>query len=66
MPRGRDAAAADPVAFFGPTHAARLGADGLMVLPPMVYPSDRLETIAHFRAVAAATSARPTSTTRVP
>ena len=35
--------------------AAKLGADGLMVLPPMVYMSDRRETIAHFRAVAKAT-----------
>jgi 4-hydroxy-tetrahydrodipicolinate synthase len=32
--------------------AAKLGADGLMVLPPMVYMTDRRETIAHFRAVA--------------
>jgi 1-pyrroline-4-hydroxy-2-carboxylate deaminase len=31
-----------------------LGADGLMVLPAMVYPSDPRETVAHFRAVAAA------------
>ena len=38
--------------------AAKLGADGLMVLPPMVYTSDRRETIAHFRAVAKA-SDRP-------
>lgn len=35
--------------------AARLGADGLMVLPPMVYRSDDRETVAHFRAVAKAT-----------
>jgi dihydrodipicolinate synthase/N-acetylneuraminate lyase len=35
--------------------AARLGADGLMVLPPMVYKSDDRETIAHFRTVAKAT-----------
>ena len=35
--------------------AARLGADGLMVLPPMVYKSDDRETLAHFRAVAKAT-----------
>ncbi len=35
--------------------AARLGADGLMVLPAMVYKADRRETIAHFRAVARAT-----------
>ncbi|QEL17269.1 dihydrodipicolinate synthase family protein [Limnoglobus roseus] len=35
--------------------AAKLGADGLMVLPPMVYKSDDRETIAHFRTVAKAT-----------
>ena len=35
--------------------AARLGADGLMVLPAMVYKGDRRETIAHFRCVARAT-----------
>lgn len=35
--------------------AAKLGADGLMVLPPMVYKSDARETVAHFRAVAKAT-----------
>ncbi len=34
--------------------AAKLGADGLMVLPPMVYMTDRRETIAHFRSVAKA------------
>lgn len=34
--------------------AAELGVDGLMVLPAMVYPADRQETIAHFRGVAAA------------
>jgi dihydrodipicolinate synthase/N-acetylneuraminate lyase len=34
--------------------AAKLGADGLMVLPPMVYTTDRREAIAHFRAVAKA------------
>jgi len=34
--------------------AAKLGADGLMVLPPMVYKTDDRETIAHFRAVAKA------------
>jgi 4-hydroxy-tetrahydrodipicolinate synthase len=33
----------------------RLGADGVMVLPAMVYKSDPRETIAHFRAVAGAT-----------
>ena len=35
--------------------AAKLGADGLMVLPPMVYKGDDRETLAHFRAVARAT-----------
>lgn len=35
--------------------AGRLGVDGLMVLPAMVYPSDPRETIAHFRGVARAT-----------
>ncbi|OWK37943.1 dihydrodipicolinate synthase family protein [Fimbriiglobus ruber] len=35
--------------------AAKLGADGLMVLPPMVYTTDARETIAHFRTVAKAT-----------
>ena len=35
--------------------AAKLGADGLMVLPPMVYLSDPRETMAHFRTVARAT-----------
>ncbi|MFO0801741.1 MAG: dihydrodipicolinate synthase family protein [Gemmataceae bacterium] len=34
--------------------AAKLGADGLMVLPPMVYKTDERETIAHFRTVAKA------------
>lgn len=34
--------------------AARLGVDGLMVLPAMVYKSDARETTAHFRAVAGA------------
>ena len=33
-----------------------LGANGLMVLPAMIYKSDPAETIAHFRAVASATS----------
>ncbi len=35
------------------TAAAELGADGLMVLPPMIYPSDARETAWHLRAVAA-------------
>jgi dihydrodipicolinate synthase/N-acetylneuraminate lyase len=34
--------------------AEELGADGLMVLPAMVYKSDPRETLAHFRAVARA------------
>jgi dihydrodipicolinate synthase/N-acetylneuraminate lyase len=36
-------------------HAAPLGASGFMALPPMQYFSDRRETVAHLRAVAAAT-----------
>jgi 4-hydroxy-tetrahydrodipicolinate synthase len=36
--------------------AQRVGADGLMVLPAMRYLSDERETIAHFRAVAAASN----------
>jgi 4-hydroxy-tetrahydrodipicolinate synthase len=36
--------------------AARLGADGLMVLPAMVYKSDPRETMTHFRTVARATN----------
>jgi 4-hydroxy-tetrahydrodipicolinate synthase len=36
--------------------AEKAGIDGLMVLPAMVYKSNRRETIAHFRAVASATS----------
>jgi 4-hydroxy-tetrahydrodipicolinate synthase len=35
--------------------AAKLGVDGLMVLPAMVYKSDPRETVAHFRSVARAT-----------
>jgi len=35
--------------------ARKLGVDGLMVLPGMVYKSDTRETIAHFRAVARTT-----------
>jgi dihydrodipicolinate synthase/N-acetylneuraminate lyase len=35
--------------------ARRLGVDGLMVLPAMVYKSDPRETIAHYRAVARST-----------
>lgn len=37
------------------TEAAKLGADGLMVLPPMVYKGDSRETLTHFRTVAKAT-----------
>jgi 1-pyrroline-4-hydroxy-2-carboxylate deaminase len=36
--------------------AEKIGVDGLMVLPAMVYKSDPRETIAHFRAVARSTS----------
>jgi 4-hydroxy-tetrahydrodipicolinate synthase len=36
--------------------AARIGVDGLMVLPAMVYAAKPRETLAHFRAVAAATN----------
>jgi 4-hydroxy-tetrahydrodipicolinate synthase len=36
--------------------AERIGCDGLMVLPAMVYKSDARETAAHFRTVAAATN----------
>ena len=35
--------------------AKEAGVDGLMVMPAMVYNSDRRETVAHFRGVAAAT-----------
>lgn len=34
--------------------AASIGADGLMVLPAMVYRADHRETVAHYRAIAAA------------
>jgi 1-pyrroline-4-hydroxy-2-carboxylate deaminase len=37
------------------TDMEKLGADGLMVLPAMVYKSDPRETLAHFRGVAKAT-----------
>ncbi len=37
--------------------ARAIGVDGLMVLPAMVYKSDPRETIAHYRAVAAASDA---------
>lgn len=35
-------------------NAARIGVDGLMVMPAMVYPAKPHETLAHFRAVAKA------------
>jgi 1-pyrroline-4-hydroxy-2-carboxylate deaminase len=35
--------------------AAKLGVDGFMVLPAIPYPSDKRETIAHYRTVAKAT-----------
>ena len=35
--------------------AARVGIDGLMVMPPMVYSAKPRETLAHFRGVSAAT-----------
>src|SRR5260221_970954 len=37
------------------SEAKKAGADGLMVLPAMVYKSDPRETVAHYRAVAKAT-----------
>lgn len=37
-------------------HAEKLGAKGLMLLPPMRYKSDHRETVAYFKAVAAASS----------
>ena len=40
------------------SEAEQTGVDGLMVLPAMVYKSDRRETIAHFREVAAASDLR--------
>lgn len=49
---------AEYTAAFGAELArdvARLGADGLMVLPPMVYTGKDREILAHFRAIAAAT-----------
>ena len=36
-------------------HAAEAGAEGFMVLPPLLYRSDRRETLAYLRAIAAAT-----------
>ena len=43
-----------PLACRYAQDAEKLGLDGLMVLPAMVYKTDRRETIAHFRAVAQA------------
>jgi 4-hydroxy-tetrahydrodipicolinate synthase len=37
-------------------HAEKLGAKGLMLLPPMRYKSDHRETVTYFKAVAAASS----------
>ena len=45
-----------PLACRFARDAQEAGVDGLMVLPAMVYKSDARETIAHFRAVARATS----------
>ncbi|HUO09703.1 MAG TPA: dihydrodipicolinate synthase family protein [Phycisphaerae bacterium] len=36
--------------------AEKIGVDGLMVLPAMVYPSDTRETVVHFKTVAQSTS----------
>ncbi len=44
-----------PLACRMAEDCAKIGLDGLMVLPAMVYPSDPSETIAHFRGVARAT-----------
>lgn len=44
-----------PLACRFAEQARRAGCDGLMLLPAMVYKSDRRETIAHFRAVARTT-----------
>ena len=45
-----------PLACRFARDAEQIGVDGLMALPAMVYKSDRRETLAHFRAVARATS----------
>lgn len=45
-----------PLACRFARDAQEAGVDGLMVLPAMVYKSDARETIAHFRAVARATT----------
>ncbi len=44
-----------PLACRFAADAQRIGVDGLMVLPAMVYKTDARETIAHFRGVAGAT-----------
>jgi 4-hydroxy-tetrahydrodipicolinate synthase len=44
-----------PMACLFSRNAAEAGADGLMVLPAMVYKADRREILAHFRGVARAT-----------
>ncbi|WP_181702923.1 dihydrodipicolinate synthase family protein [Chthonobacter albigriseus] len=44
-----------PFAAATAREAARIGVDGLMVMPAMVYPAKPHETIAHFRGVASAT-----------
>ena len=45
-----------PLACRFAADAAKAGVDGLMVLPAMVYKSDKRETVAHYRAVARATA----------
>jgi 4-hydroxy-tetrahydrodipicolinate synthase len=45
-----------PLAIRYAGEMAKLGADGLMVLPAMVYKADGREALAHFRAVARASS----------
>src|SRR5205085_516404 len=43
-----------PLACRFVADAEKIGVDGLMVLPPMVYKTDPRETVTHFRAVARA------------
>ncbi|MGA2115534.1 MAG: dihydrodipicolinate synthase family protein [Bryobacteraceae bacterium] len=45
-----------PLACRFARDAEKIGVDGLMVLPAMVYKADRRETLVHFRAVARASS----------
>jgi 1-pyrroline-4-hydroxy-2-carboxylate deaminase len=45
-----------PLACRFAADAARIGVDGLMVLPAMVYKTDPRETIAHYRGVARSTA----------